>query len=458
MSQTAPDPLTSEQASDADMEDDHSEVEITPEEGFVIELTRLLRVFSMRQAEVLRISEYVDASAAEIDDVALRAQRQLEQQLGEADLEVLDSYIETLSDFLKSSDDTGEVNDEASDMEDAPESKLRDRLVSLRGRLPEGAETAYMNAVLTSLRPSVGVQFLNNSLLMTVVSELETFINQIARACFEHAPQHLNASGRTYSWKDVSQHSTLDDFRTYVIDNEIDELLRGSLEDWLGFFQNRFSIPPVEVASSYSAQETMQRRHCIVHNGALASQQYLDKLKQFKLSVQVGDELPVDSDYLRRAADALYLIVYSLTWSLGVKLITAQDARQSLLSELASRTMILVQEGRYELVKEIGSFVPYSTLKGEDLEYTSFVFRVNTWLAFKESGNFAEVRPEVEAFGVRNKSDWFKVAKAALLDDETEALAIARRLMEFDQLDSAHILTWPLFRKLRALVLEDQKE
>lgn len=438
----APNEPDADRVADEVDDDDEEGRELTPGEAFYVRLSSLVGTFSHRQSEVLRMSEYFATREAEVNDAKQRAKRRIEQELQEVDEGLLDRYLRIFEDFDVAGDAEGVDRTER-------ETAFSDALREVGRELPEGADSTYLDAILRSARPSVGAGYLHSSLLMILVGELEMFINQVARACFEARPAALDQGERTLTWSEIANYDSIADLRDWVVDRTIEDLLRGSLLDWVKFFEKRFGISEIKAARSFEAVESVQRRHCIVHNAGMASQQYLDKLADFPISVELNDALEVDADYLQRAADTMFLVGYSLAWSLGMKLNPEPEWNEHLVGDLTNRTMFLLQEQRYDLVRRIGEAVPLDSMKGENGEYCAFVFRVNRWIAFKELGEFDRVRKEVEAYPVSTRSNSYKLAKLALLDENEEAHELSQRMIRDGDLYQSHLLTWPLLRGVR---------
>lgn len=413
--------------------------ELSPGEAFIGRLILLISTFSNRQSEVLRMSEHFDERDAELNDAKLRAKRLLTRELAEVDESVLDRYLRV---FQSIDEATGT---EAGEREAA----LTEALAEVSADLPEGIEHTYMSAVLRSLRPSLGARFLHSSLLTILVSELEMFINQLARACFEVHPGALGKE-RTLKWSEISAFDSIDEVRDHLVDESVVDLLHGSMLDWIEFFEGTFKISQITAARTFVASEAVQRRHCIAHNAGSASRQYVERLSAFKTDVKVGQSLDVDSAYIARAADALMLVAYSLVWALGVKLTPDKQCVPTLLSHLSNRTMFMLQEQRYDLVRQIVSDAPLASMSNVNA-YSALVMQVNGWIAAKEVGRFADVRADVERFDVATRNNTFKLAKFALLDQNEEGLELAVRMLRDREIKLSHLLTWPLLRGIRQL-------
>ena len=430
-----------EEAAPPPAEDQAEARELSPGEAFIGRLILLISTFSNRQSEVLRMSEHFDERDAELNDAKLRAKRLLTRELAEVDESVLDRYLRV---FQSIDEATGTVAGER-------EAALSEALAEVSADLPEGIEQPYVSAVLRSLRPSLGARFLHSSLLTILVSELEMFINQLARACFEVHPGALGKE-RTLKWSEISAFDSIDEVRDHLVDESVVDLLHGSMLDWIEFFEGTFKISQIAAARTFVASEAVQRRHCIAHNAGSASRQYVERLSAFKtdVNVKVGQSLEVDSAYIARAADALMLVAYSLVWALGVKLTPDKKWVPRLLSHLSNRTMFMLQEQRYDLVRQIVSGAPLASMSNDNA-YSALVMQVNGWIAAKEVGRFADVRADVERFDVATRDNTFKLAKLALLDQNEEGLELAVRMLRDGEIKLAHLLTWPLLRGIRQL-------
>jgi len=389
------------------------------------------------------MSEFFTERDAELNDAKERAKRSIERGLQQdVDEDLLDRYLRIFADI----DDLEEVEE--------PDRKEREiafseGLAEIGSELPEGVEATYIEAIVRTTRRSIGSRFLHSSLLMILVGELEMFINQLARASFEARPTALDQGERQLTWAEISSFDSIDALRDRVVDKTVDDLLRGSLQDWVEFFESKFGINQITAARSFDAVEAVQRRHCIVHNAGHVSQQYLDKLGEKNVSVELHDLLEVDDPYVQKTADILFLVAYSLAWAIAMKVNPDPEWRDELVSTFANRTFYLLQDRRYSLVASIGESVPLDKMKGESGEYSAFIIQVNRWIALKEAGKFELARKEVEELPVATRSDHYKLAKYALLDEKEQAHEVAQRMIRNDELSRSHMLTWPLLRGVR---------
>lgn len=422
--------------------------ELHPDHLLVIRLSAILEAFSLGQSEILRLAEYVEDRSTEIDNAKKRASQLITAQLDAAEV-VDDEVIDRLLLLFQEVEDEDDATLSMEERENAFSSALRDAADDL----PPGHTSTYVESVLRALHMPPSANVLLSSLLVSLVGELEVLVNQLARAGFERQPRTLDDSGRGYTWVEISRYESLADMRDAVVDRAIEDVLRGSLDEWVAYFDKRFKIGPIGVAKEFLAQETIQRRHCIVHNGRLVSSQYLERLARFKPTAELHDELDVDGAYLRRAADTLYVVGYGLVWAMAFKLCGDAEHREYMAGVFANRTYFLLQERRYDLVRALGATIPTNLIE----EDSALVIRVNYWLAHKLDGKFDAVRSEVEDLKVASRSRQFNLVKHALLDEVEEAYRVAQSMIRDDELKQAHLFTWPLLAGVREYMRKESK-
>ena len=414
--------------------------QLTEDEVFVLDLRQSFQDFYVKQSEILRVAGYVDDKQVELDDKRENARKML---IAELDDELNEGVFDRLMDLLSWPILEGAPVQEG-DTELGRENFVR-IYQDLIAEAPDGHFPAYLDVAMRAQWAEPSGDLLYGSLLVTLVGALETMINEVARLTVKRVPSTLATSERSWTWAELSVFESLDQARDDAVDKMVDKLFRGSLNDWIDFFVEKYKISPIAAAKTFEAQEIIQRRHCIVHNGGRASPQYDANLKQYGRPKAQGEQLNVDLDYLRRASDQTLLIAYSLVWSLTAKLCASGKTRDRMWAYLTDMTYRLLQAQRFDLVKEIGRMAPRDALS----EQNSLTIQINTWLAHKFDGSFDEVRDQVSDFDIMAKSKVFQLAKLALLDDHEKASSLAEAMMRDQELPRSYYLTWPLLAGTR---------
>lgn len=406
----------------------------TAEENFAESLSVLLVNFSDRQFEILRLIDHIERSKLEIDDRARATKELIESRLNEdLDEEGLEKLYRHLTETQESSEE--DVEDKEANL------KVFEEILS---SLPEGHVHTYLENIVRAYRRPPSGEFLFPSLLVTLVGEVEIIINRLARACYTLNPDLIKDGEQKIEWREIAHFKTVAEVQEMLVDRRIDQLLRGSLTDWISYFEKKVGIPSITAVQRRGPLEAVQRRHCIVHNGGHASALYIEKTSGIKPrpKTEEGDYLPVDPEYLRSTADELYLVIYSLIWSLGNKFCKEDNARQKFMRSVINGSYYLLQDQRYDLLKLLKSYLPFAQMEAKD----ALILKTNIWLAHKLDDDFEAVRHEVERLDVKARSRLFLLTKHALLDETDAASDLAEKMIRDDELKREHLLTWPLLR------------
>lgn len=429
-------------STEAQYEEDGSTVDADPNPDLIlsIRLKHLFSRFAEGQDEILRLSSFMERRGTELDDLTSRVREKIELYLDE-DVDV--AALEDLIAHITRRDES----EGGPDWADAPdEESIRD-LESVLDALPRGHASSYLDGIIRAMGSPPSDQVLRSSLLVSLVGELEIYVNQLLRACFDHVPSAVDNSKASFMWSEIAAFSSLDEFRDSVTEKAVERALHGSLPDWLDFFEAKFNVKVDASARKPAVTEIFQRRHCIVHNGGSVSPQYIHKTKGGRGAVEVGDSLNVTPSYLVWAADELYGVAMSLGWSVAHKLIGEEDLREDVRSAFVNSIYHLLGDRRYGLARDLSERLPSQHLSFDQ----SLIVQVNKWLAYKLDGKFDEVRADVESFRTESLSRRFTMARHALLDEHEPAYRIASAMLaeSDEQFPLSHYLTWPLLRDVR---------
>lgn len=420
-----------------------------PDLVLAVRLQQYFDRFAGGQDGILRVSSLLARQGTKREDLISSVREKVERYLDEdIDLDALEGLIGHIVEFEEGGDGLSSSND-------TDEESLRN-VEAMLDALPRGHASSYMDGIVRALGSPPSDQVLRSSLLVSLVGELEIYVNQALRACFGKIPSAVDDSKATFSWTEVSSFGSLDEFRERVTDRTVENALYGSLSDWLRFFEKKFKVLANTGFNEAEVNEVFQRRHCIVHYGGFASAQYVQKMKTFGIEAEADVALEVSPEYLAKSADILYEVAMSLGWAITHKLVGDVELRDNVRDTYVNNIYRLLGDRRYGLAKTLSG-----TLLERELSFDqSLIVRINRWLAFKLDGSFEEVRPEVESFRTNSLSRRFAMARHALLDEHEDAHRIAMAMLAEpdDEFPMSHYLTWPLLREVRRWARENVRD
>jgi hypothetical protein len=298
---------------------------------------------------------------------------------------------------------------------------------------------------------SVASRIIPSSLLVSLVSQFDSFIGKLIKEIFQVKPEILSSSEKSLTFARLLELKSIEDARDSLIEKEVDTILRDSHTDHFIWLENKLGIPMRKDLSIWQDFiELTERRNLFVHSDGIVSNQYLSVCKQnqvkFKKPVKLDEKLIVDSEYFESAYNCLYEVSVKLTQVIWRKILPKdlEDADSSLNLICFN----LMQQKNFHLSDILLEFAT-NTLKKHHNEESKNVFFVNKALSFKLGGNQKVCAELVSAKDWSACSDKFKIAQEALLDNFEGVARYMKKLGADGDIDKTSYKTWPLFSDFR---------
>ena len=281
---------------------------------------------------------------------------------------------------------------------------------------------------------------LHGSLLAMAVSSFETLVAGVAT---QHYLLHQGAIGteKEFTLADLQAFASVDDAIDVAIARRVDNLMRGSIDDWSAWFRD-LGLPGFEaLAADYKRfHETVQRRHLVVHNAGRVSRQYQAKVDD---SSTLGEELSIDRDYLERAVDEISVLgnrLLAIAWSKW-----EPQERSMTADRVKNRSFKLLQDERWLVAEHLAA----TTAQLAEQDVTRQRAKVNGWIAKLRQQGIDAINDEVVSWDTSALDPIFTVARHALLNEVDELVTVATPLVEDGRLTIRELGTWPLFDLVR---------
>src|SRR5579863_2695172 len=115
-----------------------------------------------------------------------------------------------------------------------------DSLISIKVSGPDAPKFSEANTALK--RASEHKALLYKSSLVTLASNAEWFLSQLIRQHFEAHPESAGIRDKVLTLKELEDFQSVPDARNYLIDLRVDEIMRGSVEDWIGLLKTHLHL------------------------------------------------------------------------------------------------------------------------------------------------------------------------------------------------------------------------
>lgn len=289
--------------------------------------------------------------------------------------------------------------------------------------------------------------------LIAIVSQFDVYLGELMRNIFKIKPEVLNSSERTLTFSKLSEYSSLEEAKEYVIEKEIESILRDNHLQQIKWFEGK--LGNITLTSDLPCWkdfvELTERRNLFVHTDGVVSSQYInvctfqgiDK-NQLK---KVGEQLEVDDKYFEKAYRTILDIGLRLSQVIWRKLLPNENNEAD--SSIIDVIFDLLNRKEYELAAQLSEFATHKVIKHASLD-NKMICVINKAQAYKWAQNEDKCKSILNEIDWSAYSDKFKLANYVLIDDFENAVKIMKRIgSEHDEIDEEAYTEWPIFIKFR---------
>ncbi|WP_263832120.1 hypothetical protein [Sulfurospirillum oryzae] len=296
----------------------------------------------------------------------------------------------------------------------------------------------------------IALSQLPKNFLVSYVSAYDAFLGKLLRALYTLHPELLNSSERELQFKELIEFASINDAREYILEKEIESVLRKSHAEQFKYMENKFNILLTKDLKIWPEFiEITERRNLLVHNDGIVSNQYLKtcKLNNIQTEEKVNNIIQVNKHYLKNVYLCLYELGFKLAHVLWRKVL--KDDLENADSNLIDTTYELLANKQYDLAKILLDF-SLIILKSHHSDVNKRVLLINRALAYKLSGDHEKCKEVI------SKDDWsscsitFKLAVAVLQENDEKVYKLMKTIGKDNQELPEHAYEeWPLFRAYR---------
>lgn len=295
----------------------------------------------------------------------------------------------------------------------------------------------------------LATKIIPESLFVALISQYDAFFNRLLRALFELQPEYLNNSERTINFSQLVEFASIDDAREYVIEKEVETILRKSHSAHFEYLESKLSMPLRKNLPIWQKFiEITERRNLFVHCDGVVSSQYIKVCNENKCDIgeiKVNDRHYVPIEYFNESYECLYEIATKLTHTLWRKLI--KNDLKSADGKLNEICYDLMTSKQYKLADIMLEFSCSQTRHFNDA--MSNIFTINKALSKYLQNDKKKAKEIINSKDWSASSDDFKLAHLAITEDFDGCFILMRKMGSDGEVDKENYMTWPLFTELR---------
>lgn len=291
---------------------------------------------------------------------------------------------------------------------------------------------------------------LYKSSLMSIISTVECFFLDLLKSYFIQYPYEITSAliskkDKCFTFDEIISFMDIDDAKTFIVDEKLENILRSSFEDWIAFSKDKLNMNMGYIKEQKERlNEIFQRRNIVIHNNGIVNSIYLSKVSEkYREGIKKGYPIFLDRNYLENAINDLELSFSLIAFELW-KIKTKDDSeRYELLAALISSNL---DYKRWNIVNG------YSTFLSNDSccpQWYKMFSKINYWLSCKRLGTFDKVKDKIIAEDLSACTLDFQACKCALLDEKDNVFRLMSQILENGVLNFKELDSWPVFDELK---------
>jgi len=335
-----------------------------------INKNKILTINTNFVKNLIGLTVFVD----KISPVVKKYDRKIENKLNKVTVDLVnitkEHYKQKIEEIEKSIKNTKDIKKKL---------KLEVKINNLKKKLKLGFKGLYkpFKIVISEsiMTPALQASLLFKSSFVMLISYFDFLIGDLVGNYHKKYPNKLLNADIKINLKDLVELENIDEAISFVINNEVDTLLRQSLEEKKKYLKDKLNLDINEEIINWDfVNEAVNIRNIIVHNNSRVNKQYLRNIKKLKdtnISLKENEEIKITKDYFYKILYELYItgiILIQTCWRYWDKN-SIEEADNILKGDLN----YLIVNNQFEFAEKLGLFSKKCKLFNEknrlDLEF-----------------------------------------------------------------------------------------
>lgn len=333
--------------------------------------------------------------------------------------------------------------------------RSNDEKGNLQVNIPDSAYKQFSKIEKRKCRAEKALQLIPPTYIVSLVSMFDSFLAGLVRNVYSLKETLLLESNMTFSYRQISEYSSVREVRKNIIDNTIDKLFRDSHTEQIEWLEKAIDIKTLRKFAGWAAFiELTERRNLFVHSDGLVSSQYINECKKndYEIgNVIVGSKLTVDESYFHKAYELLYEMAINLTQIVVNKLYIG-----AYTEDTGERDTILIRnvydlicEKHYEVAINVSNFARDSKVFKRNNKDKTFI-ELNLAQAYKWAGKEDKCHAVLKELDTSAMNLELRIPKMVLegnFDDVYNMMINVGSKSEI--LNKEAYREWPIFKDIR---------
>lgn len=260
--------------------------------------------------------------------------------------------------------------------------------VTIKGKAGVGLNNAMKEINLQKGQ----INMLYQNSLINLIVFFELLISRVLHTHITKFPEIMSIKDKTLSLEDIRKLGSFEDAEKYLIDQEVEGIMYGSLDKWYKYLTDK-----VKITISYFQKnkelisEIFQRRNIVVHNDGIVNSIYFKNVNvDLRKDISLGDKINVDREYINKSISIIENVGILILLEMWRK---AEKKSQERVDEIMGEGYTLMLDEDWSLAANLYDFCSNEiSISAED----KLMSKVNYWLCMKRSGQYEILKKEIE--------------------------------------------------------------
>ena len=306
----------------------------------------------------------------------------------------------------------------------------------------------YQGEIVAAAR---GVSHIPEVMIIGLISSYDAFLSNLLRVIFRNHEKIIFKSEKNIPYNEISAFTTIEDARSYLIDKEVENVIRQSHHEQFAWMEKNLDVKLREGLKIWPAFiELCERRNLLTHTGGVISQQYVRNCAIHKCNVSnpiVGNKVKISPEYFSDSVAVMYELGIKLCYVMWRKFQKDENLRaDTVLNEMC---FDLIFNGAYAIAESILTF-SVQVLKKGGADRTRRMMVVNLATSIRLQGRVAEAQKVIDNEDWSAVGDSFKICAASARGDVDEVVRLIKYIgPNSKDIDAENYRIWPVFREMR---------
>lgn len=295
---------------------------------------------------------------------------------------------------------------------------------------------------------------IEKAVLFNLIAYLEQSFAEVSTIILKKHPEILGIESKSLTYEEIKNLNSLEDAKDFLVSEEIEKLLFGSLSGFLGFFENKIFHKKLSDLTNFEDEiiEIKERRNLFVHNDGVVNLRYINSVSKKLIEtykIEKDKQIDIENSYLELAINVIELIGLEIFFYASLKFEEKDDREKTIWRVHGIIYESLVKNSNNFLGENLSTFILSPECDKFLTEMQKDYILLNYWLCLKKIGKKDDFLQKSSSYDTSSKSNIIKLCYYSLIENYKEACKFIVLSLNDEDFDLNDYQTFLILSELR---------